>query len=191
MNRLSPSSTLFFLCDIQSKFIPLVQAQRSLLFVGDRLTKASQILNCPLIVTEQYPKALGHTAIELPQNALKYDKMLFSMLIPEVQNKLENEYKAYNSVVLFGLEAHVCVQQTCLDLLERGYQVTIVADGTTSQRDFDRKIAFQRMKDAGAMISTSESVLFELMRDATHPNFKEISKLCNTKFVGEIPDPEL
>ena len=84
------------------------------------------------------------------------------------------------SVVLFGIEAHVCVQQTALDLLRLGYDVHVVADGTSSQNDSDRTFAFERLRQCGAFITTYESVLFQLLGDAKHPNFKAVQPIFKT-----------
>lgn len=81
-------------------------------------------------------------------------------------------------------KAHVCVQQTALDLLDRGVDVHIVADATSSRTQADRKFAFERMRQSGAFITTHEALLFELMRDATHPKFKEVSALIRTLLPG-------
>jgi hypothetical protein len=86
------------------------------------------------------------------------------------------------SVVLSGIEAHVCIQQTALDLIEQGYEVHIVADGTYSQRDADRDVAFERMRSAGAFVTTAESALFMLLGDKDSPSFKAISQLCIAHF---------
>lgn len=81
------------------------------------------------------------------------------------------------SVVLFGIETHVCVQQTALDLLDGGYDVHVVTDGCSSRAPADRAAALDRMKQSGAFLTTHESVIFELLQDSKHPNFKEVSAL--------------
>lgn len=87
--------------------------------------------------------------------------------------------------MLFGLEAHVCVQQTTLDLLERGYDVHVVVDGVSSQLVSDRAVAFARLQQAGAFLTTSESVLMELIRGKEHEHFKQISGLLRAR--PEVP----
>lgn len=88
------------------------------------------------------------------------------------------------SVVLFGIEAHVCVQQTALDLLRMGYDVHVVADGTSSQNESDRAFAFERLRQCGAFITTYESVLFQLLGDAKHPHFKLVQPIFKTPRVA-------
>lgn len=125
----------------------------------------------PVIVTEQYPKALGKTVPELDiTNAHKWEKMTFSMISPDVLAVLEkNKTK---SVLLVGIEAHVCVLQTALDLIENNYEVHVIADGVSSQRPSDRFSALERMRQSGAFVTTSESAVFQLMTSANHPAFK-------------------
>lgn len=104
------------------------------------------------------------------------------MLVPEVERWLASADMAQRkSAVLFGLEAHVCVQQTTLDLIERGYDVHILVDGTSSQLVGDRAVAFTRLQSAGAFLTTSESVLMELIRGKEHEHFKPISALLRTR----------
>jgi len=129
-----------------------------------------------VIATEQNPRALGKTVSEIDVARVSvHEKMKFSMLIPEVEQKLKDLNT--RSVVLFGIEAHVCVLQTALDLLERQYEVHVLADGTSSTHTSDRVIAFDRLRQSGAFLTSSQSVLFQLMEDATFPRFKEIQAL--------------
>ena len=98
------------------------------------------------------------------------------MVTPEVQKHLDS-FKSdvpIKSVVLFGIEAHVCVQQTALDLLEQGYDVHLVLDGISSQRAYDRTVAVNRIRQAGGILTTFESLVFELIRDSKDPKFKSI-----------------
>jgi isochorismate hydrolase len=97
------------------------------------------------------------------------------MLTEQVQEHLTSLNKS--SYVLFGIEAHVCVQQTALNLLEQGHDVHIVADGVSSQQPYDREIALHRMSQAGAFLTTAQSASFMLMQSADHANFKAVSKL--------------
>nr|CAD7424150.1 unnamed protein product [Timema monikensis] len=145
--------------------------------------KTSKILNIPLLVTEQNPKGLGKTVQELDiAHAYHvYPKTRFSMLVPELVAELgglcDNNLEC---VVLFGIEAHVCVEQTAAELCARGIQVHIAADASTSRSQEDRLLAFQRLKQMGCFITTSETVIFKLLGDKEHPKFADIRPLIKT-----------
>ncbi|EGG22675.1 NADH:flavin oxidoreductase/NADH oxidase domain-containing protein [Cavenderia fasciculata] len=144
------------------------------------LIKGCKELNVPIIGTEQYPQGLGHIVDELdPKSYPIFSKTLFSMCTPDVQNKLK-EFRGLKSVIITGIETHVCVLQTTLDLLESGYDVHIVEDAVSSQRLNSKLVALERLKQSGAFITTTESILFQLAKDAKHPNFKKISTLVKS-----------
>lgn len=114
----------------------------------------------------------------LPSPAIA--KTRFSMFLPDTTPQwLEqaNDGRGVSSVVIFGIESHVCVLQTTLDLLARGIDVHVLADGVSSCNAGERGIALDRMRQAGAQVTTSESTLFQLLDDASHPHFKAISSL--------------
>eukprot|EP00928_Gymnodinium_smaydae_P078784 TRINITY_DN62861_c0_g1_i1.p1 TRINITY_DN62861_c0_g1~~TRINITY_DN62861_c0_g1_i1.p1 ORF type:complete len:197 (+),score=43.15 TRINITY_DN62861_c0_g1_i1:108-698(+) len=187
VRRLVPKQTAFLLCDVQEKFRPVIFCMDHLIHTSSVMARASRILGIPLVVTEQYPKALLKTVEEINVSHAKvFEKVQFSMFTPEVAEEL-NAIEALSDVVLFGLETHVCVQQTCLDLLERGIGVHVLTDGCSSQRELDRSTAFMRMQAAGAYLTTSESVLFELLRSKDAEHFKAISALVKES----RPEPSL
>ena len=127
-------------------------------------------------MTEQYLKAFGETYKEIvdayPEGTNAYEKTIFSMLTDDVKKEL-NGYKK-STAVLYGIEAHVCIQQTCLDLLEEGYNVFVLTDCISSSRELERSTAIVRMTQAGAQMTTLESLMFEMMRHSKHPSFKTI-----------------
>lgn len=189
VGKLTPSSTTFLLCDIQERFRPLILNGETVVKTAQYLTSIGSELEIPIIATEQYSKVFGPTVTECFANgqsdvdALKskgrvFEKKKFSMLTDEVMDHIQTEeLRDRNSFVLFGIEAHVCVQQTCLDLLEMGKEVHVICDGVSSQKPYDREIALQRMSSAGAYLTTAQSLAFSLMQAADHPQFKAISKL--------------
>ena len=141
------------------------------------------------IVTEQYVKAFGETYKEItdeyPEGTQIFEKSLFSMMTEEVQELLKSFGK--NTVVLYGIEAHVCIQQTCLDLLEMGYNVFVLTDCISSSRELERSTAILRMAQAGAQMTTLESILFEIMRHSKHESFKQILN----EVVKDLPETPL
>ncbi|KNC54482.1 isochorismatase domain-containing protein 1 [Thecamonas trahens ATCC 50062] len=177
--------TAVFVCDIQETFRPLVANWDSVVSVAHTMLGAASALSVPVVVTEQYPKAFGHTAAELDLPApgaaadlddgtlvRSFEKTLFSMVTPEVEALLADDLPEVKNVVLMGLEGHICVQQTALDLVDRGYTVHALADGIGSQRLYDRNVALDRMRAAGVVVTTSQSLIYELIRDAKSPAFK-------------------
>ncbi|XP_062512175.1 isochorismatase domain-containing protein 1-like [Corticium candelabrum] len=180
LGRIAIGNSVFFLCDMQEKFRPMIRYFPEIITVAQRMVQAANILEIPIIATEQYPKGLGSTVSEIDvSTAAVFPKTKFSMVIPEVEDFL-TRMKHIQSVVLFGIECHVCVQQTALDLLSKGLDVHVVADGVSSRSLTDRMFALDRMRQCGVFISTSESVLFELLGDSKAGKFKEVQALIKT-----------
>ncbi|KAJ8261509.1 hypothetical protein COCON_G00172320 [Conger conger] len=178
LGNLSVSNTVFFCCDMQERFRPAIKYFGDIISVGQRLLQGARVLGIPVIVSEQYPKGLGSTVQELDLSAAKlvFPKTKFSMVLPEVEASLA-EIPGLRSVVLFGVETHVCIQQTALDLIGRGLEVHIVADASSSRSMMDRMFALERLARAGITVTTSEAVLLQLVGDKEHPKFKEIQNL--------------
>ncbi|XP_026721826.1 isochorismatase domain-containing protein 1 [Athene cunicularia] len=178
LGNLTPSSTVFFCCDMQERFRPAIKYFGDIISVGQRLLQGARLLGIPVIVTEQYPKGLGSTVqeIDLTGAKLVLPKTKFSMLLPEVEAALA-EIPGVRSVVLFGVETHVCIQQTALELIGRGLEVHIVADATSSRSMMDRMFALERLSRTGIIVTTSEAILLQLVADKEHPKFKEIQNL--------------
>ncbi|KAK9830994.1 hypothetical protein WJX81_006626 [Elliptochloris bilobata] len=154
-----------------------------------RLVRGAAALEVPIFATEQYPKALGPTVQELkevlPESATTLAKTKFSMLVPEVEEALRA--RGTKAVLLVGIEGHVCITQTALDLLESGYAVHAVVDGISSQRLSDRAIGLHRIAASGAFLVTSEMALFQLCGDAQHRAFKAISALVKEPRPDPLP----
>jgi nicotinamidase-related amidase len=141
---------------------------------------AARLLGVPVIVTEQYPKGLGRTAAEirtvLPENFEPIEKTAFSSCGAQ-QFVTELERAGARQVLLCGIEAHVCVNQTAHDLLARGFQVHLLIDCVSSRSAQNRQAGLDKMRASGVITSSTEMALFELMRDARHEQFKTIQKL--------------
>lgn len=144
------------------------------------LLQAAELLNVPVVVSEQYPKGLGitdeHLASCFPSNTGLVEKTCFACT---ADAKFEARLTAHNrrQIVLTGMESHVCVLQTALGLKAREYAVFVVEDGVCSRHEANHRNALARMRDAGVVITNTESVLFEWLRDSTHEHFKQISAL--------------
>eukprot|EP01097_Dermamoeba_algensis_P010545 TRINITY_DN785_c0_g1_i1.p1 TRINITY_DN785_c0_g1~~TRINITY_DN785_c0_g1_i1.p1 ORF type:complete len:209 (-),score=44.41 TRINITY_DN785_c0_g1_i1:78-662(-) len=181
IGKLRIPNTVFMLCDVQERFLSVISHMDSVVHVAKKMVRASEIFEIPLIGTEQYPKVLGKTVSEipLPSDFKMFEKFQFSMVIPEVDENLRKLGR--KQAVLFGIEAHVCILQTALDLVERGFEVHVLADGTSSSTDDARYLAFERMKQSGVYITHSDSVLFQLMETSNYPEFKKISAIVKEK----------
>ncbi|KAL8566402.1 Isochorismatase domain-containing protein 1 [Nucella lapillus] len=180
LGDLKLDKTVFFLCDMQERFKPAIKYFDDIVKVAKRLTEATRILDIPLVVTEQYPKGLGSTVAELDiKNAVcTVPKTKFSMVVPEVEGHLKTLCDGkVEHVVLFGIETHVCIQQTVIDLLSRGLEVHVVADACSSRSQMDRVFALERFRHMGATVTTSEAILLQLVGDKDHPKFKEVQAL--------------
>ncbi|KAG7171609.1 isochorismatase domain-containing protein 2-like [Homarus americanus] len=178
LGRLVPQNTCLFLCDMQEKFRNNIQYFPQIVEISNRLLRAFKLLDLPIVCTEQYPKGLGNTVAELgvaEHNVPVFDKTKFSMCLPPIQEIIKD--KEIKSVVLCGIEAHVCVQQTTLDLLESGLDVHVVVDACSSRSMTDRMYSFERLRDSGAFLTTSESVILGLAGGSSHPLFKQLQKI--------------
>jgi hypothetical protein len=152
------------------------------------MIKAASILNIPIYATTQNRARLGETCPELSiPNAVEHaDKTAFSMWIPEIAQHFPSD--SPSQIVLVGIESHICVTQTTLDLLANGHQVYVLADGVSSCNPQEIPIALARLRAAGAVVTTSESFLYELMGNAAIPEFRAVAGLvketsANTKDV--------
>ncbi|KAG2148059.1 Isochorismatase-like protein [Suillus clintonianus] len=180
--KLVPEETVFFLCDVQTRFKNVIFGIDELVLTINKMLKVAKVLEIPVVVTEQNPKGLGNSIpdIDLPSLGpllvATIAKGLFSMLTPEVKALL-HERPHIKSVVLFGIESQVCVLQSALDLIEAGYNVHVIADGVSSSNKEEIPFALERIRQSGGYITTSESAAFQLQRDAGLPGFKLFSNV--------------
>lgn len=165
--------------DLQERLFPHMERKEELLRKSLILVEGLKILNVPLFLTEQYPKGLGPT-LKLVSEAIgaipAIEKSAFSCCDEPVYLKaLGNSGR--KTLIICGIEAHVCVMQTVLDLLESGYTPVVVEDCISSRSVEDKRVAILRMRTEGAVITTCESILFELTRVSGTEEFKAISRL--------------
>jgi nicotinamidase-related amidase len=174
---LERAKSLLLLVDMQERLVP---AMANAADVTDRcgiLLRAAYELGVPIFASEQYPKGLGATLPALAEFATRrLEKVEFSAYAnPAIRDELK--CAGQSQLILAGVEAHVCVLQTGLELIEAGYQVFVVADAVASRRAESREVALQRIARAGATLITVEMALFEWLRSASAPEFRSISKL--------------
>lgn len=171
--------TALVVIDVQGKLAQLMH-ERDALFKNLRLMiQGAKALELPVLLTEQYPKGLGPTipeVAELLTDVAPITKTAFSCCGEPAFNEAFAAL-GRRQTLLVGIETHVCVWQTVHDLLETEYEVHVVADAVSSRSSDNKQIGLQRMRDAGAKITCAETALFELMRVAGGPRFKEISQL--------------
>lgn len=176
--RIDRQSAGLVLVDIQERLLPAMWEKERVVRQSILLTLGLQILGVPILVTEQYRKGLGATVAEVADAVHEFspiEKMTFSGLTSPVQSALEA--RGVRDVLLCGIETHVCVTQTALDLLDAGKRVFVVADACSSRSPENWRAGKERMAMAGAMLVSAEMVLFELLGRAGTPEFKEILKI--------------
>lgn len=177
--RILAKSTVALVIDIQEKLFPHIDEYKQLEKNCLILLPGLRELQIPLIVTEQYRKGLGPTLNsirKIVKNFNPIEKLSFSCCGD--QHFLETLKKhGKRNVIICGIESHVCVLQTVIDLVERGYQPVVVEDCVSSRKKSDKDIAIRRMQREGAILTSYESILFELCQVAGTDQFKAISKL--------------
>lgn len=172
MSLLARQRAALIVVDVQEGFRPYAS------FAGvaaacAKLLAGARVLELPRIVSEQYPKGLGHTAPEVEiEDERVLEKSVFSAVRAEGFDLLERD-----QAIVCGIETHVCVSQTVQDLLEKGVEVHVPADAVGSRHSIDYERGLERMESAGAVISTVETALFELLERAGTPEFKAVQKL--------------
>lgn len=172
--------TAVIVIDYQERIVPAMESTKSLMQNSERFLEGLRILEIPMVVTQQYTSGLGMTVPSLQEKLHKpfdyYDKVTFSVYQTEEISKRIKEL-GRKQLLLCGIEAHVCVLMSALDLKAAGYDVMVVTDCIRSRKTKDYEFALERFKQEGILLTTSEAVLFELLGSAKHPSFKEISKL--------------
>jgi hypothetical protein len=186
------------ICDIQEKFRPAIHEYSKVsvplpfppspsshatsltppsISTTQKLLKAAEILSIPVLATTQNAARLGPICAELslPPDTAVVDKTLFSMVVPGLTSQLPKQHPI--ECIIVGIETHICVTQTTLDLLALGHKVYVVADGVSSCNEGERGVALRRLEREGARVVSSEGVLYEVMGDAGIEEFKGIAGL--------------
>ena len=175
---LSAANSRLLIVDVQDKLLPTIPTAARLVHNCRRLLDGAKILSVPVFGTEQYPQGLGPTTADLATRmGPRLDKVVFSCAPVLAWGQAADVADDREQVVVAGMEAHVCVLQTVLDLIGGGFRVYVPADAVASRGELDAKIALERMVASGATLTTVESVLFEWCEQAGTPQFKQIQKL--------------
>ncbi len=176
--------SLLLVIDLQTRLARAMPDNDANLMLNNscKLVRAAGLLDIPVLVTEQYPKGLGATATKLtgclPAGTPVFTKTGFSCCAaPDFDKTLSRTNR--KQIILMGMETHVCILQSALELAVQNYQVHVVEDAVCSRKLEHKLYALQRMQQQGITVSCHESVLFEWIRDASHPEFKTIAKMLS------------
>lgn len=174
---INTQNSVFLFIDIQEKLVAML-AKNKCAKKAEILAKTARIMNIKSVITEQYPKGLGSTIPDikyiLPDNTTVFEKTSFNAL--DTQG-IEEQFSGIKNIFISGIETHICVYQTAIALLNKGFNVFVVKDACASRETDEFKAGINLMEKEGAKIITTEMVLFEMLKSSKHPNFKEIQAL--------------
>ena len=179
---IDPSESTLLIVDIQEKLFSKIENSKSLLSVVERALLVFKVMGTPIVYSEQYPKGLGLTISSLRENlsdtkSVKIEKTSFACFSKEDKIIKAQDFIKSKQVIICGIETHICVLQTALDLIIQGYEVFVLNEGVGSRSKDDNFLAFQRLRKNNVSIVSIEMLVFELVRNSEHKHFKELSKL--------------
>lgn len=172
---LEASNSLVLMIDVQERLVGALE-KNVIVEKSQKIIDGANILGIPVLATEQYPKGLGHTVVTLADNTEVVEKTYFNALL---EDGMLDKIKSYGKkqIILFGIETHICVYQTACALIEAGFEVFIIKDACASRNKYEFKQGIEAMRDNGAKISCVEMTLFEWLKGAKNPKFKEVQAL--------------
>jgi nicotinamidase-related amidase len=176
-NLLDPRQAALVVIDVQERLMPHIDRGEEIIEQCRRLVVGAKLLGVPVIATAQYVKGLGPIVPELQavlEGAPIIEKREFSAF---GRQEFLNAVAGHSQLLLCGVETHVCVNQTANDALAAGHAVHVAADAVGSRTEENRRIGLEKMRTAGAVLTSTEAALFELLRTSEHPQFKAISAL--------------
>lgn len=184
--HLIPGQSALLVIDVQEKLLAKIPDRETLVQNIAFLIDGARLLEVPVTVTEQYPKGLGPTTPVLAEKVTERpDKVAFSCCaIPAVTASFRQQGRS--KILLTGMETHVCVLNTALDLLAEGFQVYLAVDAVASRFVLDHDIALGRLEKAGAILTTSETAVFEWVGGSGHPKFKQVSALVQERMKAMV-----
>lgn len=176
--RINTENTMAIVIDYQEKLVPAMANHEDLVNKSRMLIEGLRALEIPVIATTQYAKGLGDTISEIATvlgDAPLIDKSTFSVFASE--EVTASILEGTKNIIVCGMESHICVLQSIMDLQDAGYQTYLVSDCVSSRSEVDKAFALVRAEQEGAKITTAEAILYELLQGAKHPAFKTISAL--------------
>lgn len=177
---LNIENSLVLIIDIQEKLLKAQFEKERVIKNASILAQVANILEIPVVVTEQYPQGLGSTIEQikegLSQNTIFFEKNSFNCCLESGFNDLIQNFKK-SQILVCGMESHICVHQTVYDLISLGYNVHLIQDAITSRKEYEYKSGLNRMINYGAVPSSLEMAAFELIKCSKHPQFKTIQNL--------------
>ena len=179
---MSRKNTALLIVDVQEAFRQVVIDFAQMVWNIARLAQAATLFEIPVAATTQYAEGLGTTVEQLKKYSTpELDKLTFSC---RELNTLFEEWKrnGISAIIVTGIELHVCIQQTVMDLLSYGFEIYLPIDGVSGRLALDAKVAIQRMRDAGTIVTTCETAMFEWCESAVDPCFKQISELAKQTY---------
>jgi len=176
---ITPKETLLLIIDVQGRLAESVFQPDELVRNISKLVRSCSVLEVPVLVTEQYPKGLGHTLDSLREllgGNVPVEKLSFSCC---GNGDFMKQLRSFNrnDILVVGIETHVCVYQTAVDLVEFGYNVHLVTDAVSSRTEANKMLGIRCIEKAGAALTSTEMAIFELLRMAEGERFKAISKI--------------
>lgn len=182
--QLAQAESALLIIDVQEKLVPMIHGADAMIRNIGFLIDAAKLLDVPVFATEQYPKGLGPTVAVLAKKVPERpDKVAFSCCaIASLVEGFRRQNKT--RIMLAGIESHVCVLNTALDLLAEDFWVYIAVDAVSSRQPIDHELALRRLEGAGVILTTAETAVFEWTAAASHPRFKQISALVQARMKG-------
>lgn len=175
---LNREDVVLLIIDIQERLLPVMKYGEEVVANTKILLEGAREMDIPVIVTEQYPKGLGHTVDEIKEYLNEEDifsKNSFTAYIDEVRERLKELNR--KKIIIVGMETHVCVYQTTRDLINNGFDLHVVEDGLSSRTKDNHINGLEQMKEMGAVINNTETIIFDLLKVSGTPEFKKMSNL--------------
>ena len=179
MRLLKKANTGVLIVDVQEKLMQVIGREQSIIENIKKLLLLAKLFDLPVIITEQYPKWLGPTLPEIIESLIVYEpvsKMHFNCCDEEDFNEQLNS-KNLRNIVVTGVESHICIFQTCASLIEKGYNVHVPMDAVGSRTDDNWRVGLEMLNKAGALITSTESVIYQVLKKAGTKEFKQMLKV--------------